>query len=195
VKEWKVILATLVLFSSGVVTGGLLVHLTSGKPARVRPVTMPGLVPPNVRDNVRPFTQERFDYIRRLTHQLELNPEQAAKIEKALSESQHRTKAVWESVQPRMNEELRKAREQIRDVLTPEQRQKFDEMNKQRPRKDGRFDQPMLRGPGEPMPVPPGGPRPGQPAPFRPEQPRNRNGTLSNPGAEPPRPATPDAAK
>ena len=140
-KEWKVILATLVIFGTGVVTGGLLVHLTSPKPGRPKLPPLPMGSPKDPRGLIH---EQRFEYIRRLTHQLELAPEQAGKIEKLLTDSQQRTKAVWESVQPKMNEEVRKVREQIREVLTPEQRQKFDEMNKQRLRKDGK------RPPGEP---------------------------------------------
>lgn len=143
-KEWKVILATLVLFGTGVVTGGLLVHLTSGKPPRIKQVipANPPLFSPKGAGH-----EQRIQYIRNLTRQLDLQPEQAAKIESALQASQQRSKALWETIQPKLNDEVRKSREQIREVLTPEQRKKFDEMNKQgRVRKEGRMEQPKRAG-------------------------------------------------
>ena len=137
-KEWKVILATLVLFGMGVVTGGLLVHLTSGKQPRVKPVFTPNPLPKELRG---PVHEQRFEYIRRLTQQLELAPEQAGKIEKILQSSQQRTKAAWDTIQPKLNEEVRKTRDQIHEVLTPGQRKKYEEINKQqRSRKEGRPD-------------------------------------------------------
>ena len=139
-KEWKVILATLVLFGTGVVTGGLLVHLTSvtsGKEKRVKQAFAPNPLPKELRG---PVHEQRFEYIGRLTKQLELAPEQAGKIEKILQSSQARTKAVWDTIQPKLNEELRKTREQIHEVLTPEQRKKYDEITRQQRRKEGRPD-------------------------------------------------------
>ena len=141
-KEWKVILATLVLFGTGVVTGGLLVHLTSVssvKPLRGKAMLPPNMLTKDFKDLRGPVHEQRFEYIRRLTQQLELAPEQAGKIEKILQSSQQRTKSVWDTIQPKLNEEVRKTREQIHEVLTPEQQKKYDEINKQqRTRKDGR---------------------------------------------------------
>ncbi len=152
-KEWKVILATLVLFGTGVVTGGLLVHLTSGKPQRVKAL-YPGN-PPLFNPKNAAHDLSRAQYIRNLTSQLELQPEQVAKIEGALQASQQRSKALWETIQPKLNEEVRKSRDQIREVLTPEQRKKFDEMNKQgRPRKDGPKRATSKRDTNAPVPPP-----------------------------------------
>ena len=137
-KEWKVILAALVLFGTGVVTGGLLVHVTSGKQPRVKPAFAFNPLPKELRG---PVHEQRFEYMHRLTQQLELAPEQAGKIEKILQASQQRSKAAWDTIQPKLNEEVRKTREQIHEVLSPEQRKKYDDINKQqRPRKDGRPD-------------------------------------------------------
>jgi Spy/CpxP family protein refolding chaperone len=185
VKEWKVILATLVIFGTGVVTGGLLVRQTSLKQPRAKfppPPVFPGAAAKMNPKDLRPgHEQQRIAYLRQLTDTLELAPDQAAQIGKLITDSQQRTRAVWETVQPKFNEEVRKVREQIRGVLTPEQRKKFDEANKQRQRKEG------MRPPGE-QPAPFSAPRPGQP----------RNPAAPRPGPstpDSPSPSSPDAPK
>jgi len=59
---------------------------------------------------------------------LELSPEQHDKVERIIRESQQRTKSLWEPIAAKLNDELRKTSDRIRQVLTSEQRQKFDEM-------------------------------------------------------------------
>ena len=44
--------------------------------------------------------------------------------------SQERTQPLWKQIAPQMNDELRNVREEIRNVLTPEQRKKFVELLK-----------------------------------------------------------------
>ena len=183
-KEWKVILATLVIFGTGVVTGGLLVHQTSTKQPRAKLPSPPILPGPAAKMNpkdLRPgHEQQRVAYLRQLTETLDLAPDQAAQIGKLIMDSQQRTKAAWETVQPKFNEEVRKVREQIRGVLTPEQRKKFDEASKQRPRNE------PMRPPGE------------QPAPFSASRPGPlRNPAASRPGplSNAPAPSSPDAPK
>ncbi len=131
-KEWKVILATLVIFGTGVVTGGLLVHLTSQKPNRPRPLGNQGTPLPPLRDTGKeprnPSVDQRKEYLSRLSRELQLSSGQLEQVEKILKDSQFRTKAVWESVQPRMQDEVRRTREQIHGVLSIDQRRRFDEM-------------------------------------------------------------------
>ena len=157
-KEWKVILATLVIFGTGVVTGGLLVHLTSQKQGRPKLPPLIGSGPVQNQKDIRGLVHEqRYEYMRRLAHALELTPEQAGKVDKFLTDSQQRTKTLWEPMQGKLNEEVRKTLEQIRDVLSPDQRKKFDEMNKQqRPRKDAPpGTRPVVRTPSAQPGVPP----------------------------------------
>ena len=187
-KEWKVILATLVIFGTGVVTGGLLVHQTSPRQPRAKlpaPPILPAAAGKMNPKDLRPgHEQQRIAYMRQLTDALELSPEQAAQIGKLITESQQRTRAVWETVQPKFNEEVRKVREQIRGVLSAEQRKKFYEANKQRLRKEGKEG---IRPPGD-QPTPFSAPRPGQP----------RNPAAPRPGPIPsdaPAPTPPDAPK
>jgi hypothetical protein len=184
VKEWKVILATLVIFGTGVVTGGLLVHLTKRPPGRLPPpfgAAQPPLGQPGPFGQRLPPNEQRVEFLRHITHQLELTSEQRDAIERILRESQQRTKALWEPVAAKMTEELRKTDNRIRDVLTPEQRQRFDEMRSRM--REARPERMIKRPPGEnapggppppngqrqPPPPPPGGSPSGpQPRPLDP---------------------------
>ncbi len=118
-NTWKVILATVVIFSAGVFTGGLLVKQTS----RPEPVPSPKF--------------GRIEMLRRLSQLLTLTPEQNEQLDTIMRESQERTKVFWELLEPELRAEFRKTRDEIREVLTPEQRKLFDELLKQRQRRPG----------------------------------------------------------
>lgn len=121
-RPWKVILATLVIFCSGLVVGSLIAK----KNLRTTPSAHPfhGALtnpPPSL------WHQQQKDFLRRMGSELALSPDQHSKIENILKESQERTKAIRERVAPEMKEELKKVREQIKAELSPNQRAKFDE--------------------------------------------------------------------
>jgi hypothetical protein len=131
VNTWKVILATMLIFGSGVITGGLLVR----KSERVRtPRTGQNLA---VRQ-VQPGSPGgmRLELLRRMERDLDLSPEQRELADKIIKESQERTRKIMEPVSPQMRDELQLTKERFRAVLTPEQRLRFDELSKQpqRPR-------------------------------------------------------------
>ena len=117
-NTWKVILATLVLFGAGVVTGGLLVQhslharlLRPSRPAaaaRPSPASAGGM---------------RYEFLRRMGRDLDLTPEQQERIDKILTQSQEQTRKA-------IHEEFQKAKAAFRDVLTPAQQAKFDELVK-----------------------------------------------------------------
>jgi Spy/CpxP family protein refolding chaperone len=127
VNTWKIILATMVIFGTGVVTGGLLVqHATR---ARVPRVPRPASV-------VRPAQQSlpgtmRLEFLRRMQRELNLTPEQQQRVDVLIKESQERTKRLMEPVSPQLREEVQRTREKFRSLLTPEQRKQFDELQKQ----------------------------------------------------------------
>jgi Spy/CpxP family protein refolding chaperone len=130
VSYWKVILATLVIFCSGLVVGALLVKKSARTGLNSRPLH-------NVSTNtpISLWHQQQREFLRRMDHELGLNPEQRVKIEKILKDSQERTKQIREKIAPEMREELKNVREQIRTELTPEQQEKFEEVVKIKPRK------------------------------------------------------------
>ena len=111
-KHWKVILATLVIFVAGIVTGGLAMKRLQPEPATTK-------TPPSL---------QRFDLLRRMEKRLDLTPAQQERIEQIVHESQERTKKAWEQVRPLIRDEFQRVLDRIRDELTSEQRKKFEKL-------------------------------------------------------------------
>jgi len=151
VNSWKVILATMVIFGTGVVTGGLLVrHAGPGRDRR--PQRVPGAVHAA---QPTPAGVMRIEFLRRMERELALSPEQHEPIDKILKEGQERTKKLMETVEPRRREEFKKTIEEFRAVLTPEQLKRFDELVKQqqqRAREQRKAAPPRERPPQNPPP-------------------------------------------
>jgi hypothetical protein len=177
VNTWKVILATLVIFGTGVLTGGLLVTYSNSVLRPVHPPAAPDgprrnpdAVAPQARRDSRlpppPNLVLRREFLARLTRELELTREQRRDIEKIISEGQERTRELWQRVEPQVRAELARTRQKIRAELTPEQRARFQELLKQRPHE--------LRGVSPPPnnrphpPAPPANPTPPDAGPANP---------------------------
>ncbi len=119
-NSWKVILATMVIFATGVVTGGLLVyHVDVRAPHVKRPGATAARPPAAPSAGVM-----RVEFLRRAQKELDLTPEQRERIDKIIKDSQERTRKIMEPV-------LQHTRQEFIEVLTPEQRAKFEEMVKQ----------------------------------------------------------------
>lgn len=136
-----VVLATVVIFAAGVVTGSLIVKKTSRVPIS------------------QPFWG-RFEMTRRaideLDRQGELTPKQRARIDHIIRDNQELIGDYWSILEPDVQQVFRKMRESIREELTPEQRKRFEELARKR-----------LGRPGERRPLQPfrGEPnQPGQPS-------------------------------
>lgn len=140
----------MVIFGTGVVTGGLLVHHAEG--ARDRHPARSGSV---LRTSVSPGSL-RIEFLRRMERELDLAPSQREPVDRILREGQDRMKKVMESIEPRRREEYKRTMDEFRQVLTPEQRQRLDRMIKQqqqqRPRKPSGNPHESL-----PRPLPPAG--------------------------------------
>jgi Spy/CpxP family protein refolding chaperone len=147
VNTWKVILATLVIFGAGVVTGGLLVSYAvhSNPVAGFRPNPGPAAQP----NATNPWMQRARELLRRMDRELDLTPEQHQHIEKLIDGSAERTRSLWAPIAPQMNKEIQKLHRDIRDELTPDQRKKFEQMmklrNGQQNRRFGTNQPPMLQ--------------------------------------------------
>lgn len=156
-NTWKVILATLVIFAAGVVTGGLLVGHADRVKLRARPNWRPlpaenpprpaepgspreAFRPPGVPAAVPQFLRKEF--LERLDREVNLTPEQRERIEQVIREGQERNRLFWDRVSPELRKEIAEARKQIQAVLNPDQRARFDELMKQRPQR--RTDEPNL---------------------------------------------------
>ena|SRR5438309_1592301 len=126
----------MVIFGTGVVTGGLLVQHAE----RIRtPHGQHGGGLPRPPQAVS-AGGTRFEFLRRAERELNLTPDQREQVDQILRTSQERTKKLMEPVQPKMREELQQTKAEFRAALTPEQRDRFDQMVKQqqRPREQRR---------------------------------------------------------
>lgn len=124
-NTWKVILATMVIFAAGVVTGGLLsLQLQhSGSETRQR------VSAPRSSQTNSPGRQ-RLEFLRRAQRELNLNADQRERVDKVLKESQERTRKLMEPVSPMLKQELERTKIEFREVLNPKQQKKFDELLK-----------------------------------------------------------------
>lgn len=137
-SPWKVILATLVIFITGLITGAVMVN-QFGAPRRDHISPTPGaasLLPGPVRE----------EFVRRMAIELKLTPEQREKIISIVHESQERTKLLYSLIGEDVREEMRQTREAIREQLTPEQARRFEEMLRQRERRLGQMRNEKLDG-------------------------------------------------
>ena len=158
-NTWKIILATLVIFGAGVLTGGLLVNYSdrtvrhlSESAAPAAPVPPPAVereqsVPasesnPVPRENrpgpVMPAPL-RKEFLSRLTRELSLTPEQHDRVERIIADGQERTREVWRV-------EWVETRQKIRAQLTPDQQRRFEELLKPKGRESRRSMVPHLNG-------------------------------------------------
>jgi len=130
VNNWKVIFATAVIFGAGVLTGGLLVnyvqpsHPNKGvrKPAAASEARVSAtnqLVHPAEAAKLRPPEILSRQFLLRLGEELHLTADQHEAVQKLISEGQNQVRKV-----------VQDARLEIREVLTPEQQQQFDELVK-----------------------------------------------------------------
>ena len=130
-SPWKVILATMVIFACGVFTG---VFVTRTQPLPVAPSTVQQTAVVSTNKVPLPgyaqLQMQRPEFLKRLDRQLDLTPEQHEQMVKIMNASRERTAPFWEKIAPQMSDELKRVREEIHQVLTPEQRKKWAELTK-----------------------------------------------------------------
>jgi hypothetical protein len=145
VNTWKVILATLAIFGAGVVTGGLLVsysdkaHSSQRQPAETQPGVFAGGTNASVSRDKLPSHMPaplRKDFVDRLDKELKLKPDQREHIEKIIGNGKEQAKRIWMRIEPEMNSVLMEARDKIGCELSTEQKVQFEEMLKQKARKN-----------------------------------------------------------
>lgn len=130
VKTWKIVLATLVIFAAGVITGGMVVRR-----AMAPTVARYHKVWENSRTQ---WLIQRPEFFQRMKVELNLTPEQIDKVEIQIRQSHLRTEPLWELINPLLQEEFNRVKQDIRKELTPEQQVKFEELMKPRaPRREG----------------------------------------------------------
>jgi Spy/CpxP family protein refolding chaperone len=136
VSPWKVILATMIIFGCGVVTGGLVVKVRTAHPRTAR---TDGSHTSSVRNattapGAPPWQLQRKDFLDKMDRQLDLSSDQRQRIDRVMHESLERTRPLWQQIAPQMRDEMRRVREEIRKELTPEQQKKFNDLIKPHPK-------------------------------------------------------------
>ena len=137
-KIWKVILATLVIFSAGLLAGGLVVKSLQPPPQTVR------------QTNAVPERWMQKMLLERMKADLSLTPAQKQRVEKIFSESQERMSVLWDAINPEVQAELREVREKIRAELRAEQLEKFEQLLKHPPQRRPEGDTNKVRRPKNP---------------------------------------------
>lgn len=114
----KAIALLLLVFALGVAFGALGLRLMSGRVYGAR---------------TSPRVQSAGDHrvVNRLTHDLDLTPDQQMQVNDILTGMQGRYNAIRQQMNPQFDEVRAQGREQIRQILTPEQRPKLDEFFRQ----------------------------------------------------------------
>jgi Spy/CpxP family protein refolding chaperone len=129
VNSWKIILATIVIFGAGVLTGGLLVNHVERSwhqrfSHRTEAVSQKELSLPRPQILGKQFVQQ-------LDQALNLTPEQREKIQKIIADGQERNHDLWKLVAPQFHAAMQDVHQRIREVLTPDQRKQFEDLLKQ----------------------------------------------------------------
>jgi Spy/CpxP family protein refolding chaperone len=126
VSPWKVILAAAVIFACGGLTGAM-VSRASRQAALAAP--LPPAMAVNPKNPAPPGWQlQRLAFFRKMEKQLDLAPDQREQIDKIMKDSQDRVKPLWDQIGPQMGAELKRVRQEVSKVLTPEQRKKMNEL-------------------------------------------------------------------
>ena len=120
-KIWKVILATIVIFAAGALAGGLFVNNRIAQAPPPKP-PVPGII-----------SQQHFQA--RLKSELKLTADQTNRIDKVFADGNARIKIIWDLLGPEVQKERQVVYENIRAILTPEQREKFEQLLKEPPRR------------------------------------------------------------
>lgn len=147
---WKVILATLVIFITGVVTGGLLVgfaeraaraphanrqrgegHTANNPTPGTSPQREPGRGPNPANLPNRLRAGINLEFLEKLDSEVHLTAGQRERIEEIVADGQLRNKRIWDNVAPDIRRENMETQRRIREALTPDQLTRFEELMKQ----------------------------------------------------------------
>lgn len=152
----RIVLAALVIFAAGVLTGGAGVGLagrlrrdrspggvgsgssSSTVPDRGAPMPAVSPLPTQGRSNglsaslARPPGRAQIEAMARWSRELELEASQRQRIDAILERAGVRLRDLWEPVAPQARAEIDAARRQLEQTLTPEQRQRWNEVRRRR---------------------------------------------------------------
>jgi len=182
VIRWKAIVAALVLFFAGVLSGVMGQRLWDTWQVSEIPTRQPrrGEPPP-------PGSGPRLSFLQRMTRDLQLTADQAERINAIIKSSQKRMREIWRTTIPKARQEMSNTRAAIAAVLTEKQRARMEQLFKQHDRgrrgggrfrgRDGKLGGPPPKArrnpkaPPPPAPPPPGPTNAPPPPPPAPETP------------------------
>jgi hypothetical protein len=151
VNTTRIVLAALVIFAAGVLTGGVSTGLV-GRMLRERPrrevirnpvVTSPAIPSPLTSQAVGSSNRSagtiikapgnaQLEAMARWTRELDLTDKQREEIGSLLKSAQARLRDLWAPVAPRARGEIEAARSEIEGLLSPDQRQRWNEARRRR---------------------------------------------------------------
>jgi Spy/CpxP family protein refolding chaperone len=124
----RVILATLVIFGTGAVSGFFI-----GKNRAVsNAVDSSKTFVAGGKNSAPPLERGRRSMMDRMQNDLDLTDEQRDTIGAIFAESRERSKELWKEIKEPMDNEVKRVHEEVKAVLTPEQAVKFEEINERR---------------------------------------------------------------
>lgn len=127
-NTWKAILAALVIFGAGFVTGNVLNRVSQA--SKTPP---PATAPRAGARASQPLPLEQLrkvELMGRVQKDLDLTPDQHARIEKIIADSQARIRDLWDQVAPDIHDEYDDVQKKLCEELTPEQKKRFNELMK-----------------------------------------------------------------
>ena len=127
VNAWKPVLAAIVIFAAGVVTGSLVLDVATPQPARAFPRTFnPDRNHHGAEHRHGSRMEGQLNWLmRRIQRDLKLTDKQTAKVEAAFKESREEMKVAFEELRPRLRASTEKLKDKLRGDLTEEQIEKF----------------------------------------------------------------------
>jgi hypothetical protein len=134
VNTWKAIFAALVIFGAGFVTGNVLNRITASR----KTTAIPATARPGARSSQQPLSLEQLrkvELMGRVQKDLDLTPEQHARIDKIITDSQERIRDLWDQVAPDIHDEYDDVQKKVCQELSPEQKKLFDDLMKKQQHK------------------------------------------------------------
>lgn len=122
VTSWKIIVATLVIYTAGLVTGTYLSDLKDG----------PRRSPDNRRDPSSPRGPRMQDFVQRFGDELNLSNQQRTNITQIVKTSQERMNELMKEMQPRIHREFTSVNDEIKEQLTGDQKAEFEKIMSKR---------------------------------------------------------------
>ena len=136
-NAWKVILATLVIYAAGVVTGSFAAGLKTR------------LQRDQKSDHVgRPRPPMMKDLVRRMEARLDLTPDQKILVHEIVEASQTRMRTLMDEMRPKLASESQSMRQEIEAILSETQMATFDRVFEPRGRRGPGGRGPGMRGGG-----------------------------------------------